>query len=990
MMRPIGRTISLALLAGLVSFTVPRACAVDQGSLVSFDLRRQGFPLVREGQPAVLCATTSDLPGVRRVLAMFQKDIALVCGTAPVLLLDSVPAAPAIVIVGTIGKSPLIDTLIRQGRLDVRGVAGTWEATVMQTVERPFPGVARALVIAGSDKRGTIYGMFRLSEQIGVSPWYWWADVPVSEHRTVQVLPGRHVTGSPSVRYRGIFLNDEYPALTRWVQAKFGSAGREGDPPIPADVANYGQAFYARVFELLLRLKANYLWPAMWNNAFNEDDPENPRLADELGIVMGTSHQEPMLRAQKEWDRRFKKTLGYWNYAKYPDTLHRFWRDGIRRNKAYESIITIGLRGADDTPMAPGGVDANRALLEHIVDVQRTIIAEETGRQVTEVPQLWCLYKEVLEFYKAGMRVPDDVTLLWPDDNWGNIRRLPTPEERRRTGGAGIYYHFDYHGSPRSYQWINTNTLAKIWDQMSLAKQYGADRIWIVNVGHLKGYELPIEFFMDLGWDTARWKADGVREYTRRWAERQFGSAEAEGIADVLCGYTRFNGRRKPELLSPSTYSLVNYNEADSVVASYAALARKAGAIGKRLPAAWQDAYHELVQFPTQASALVNELYVTAGKNALYAAQARAATGALAARTQQLFDADTALMGWFNRSLAGGKWDHFMDQAHLGYLDWADPPVNSLRSIPLVVTQPPAIAMPGVMVEGSEDAWPRGSESASLPPFGPYGNESRWIEVFNKGSVGFPFAAIADRPWIRVLPGSGTVTDQTRLVVSVDRTQMKRGETSGSVRIVAGDVTVDVNVICASPVTGAGHATKGFVESDGHIAIEAAHYAGATRQGRAAWVAIPEYGHTLSGMRASADVDQSAFVPGKDAPCLTYDLFLLDGGNVTVTSVFGPTLNFLKGRPLRYALAMDDAPPQVVTLVPATFIAQHGDMIWESTVADNAHHSVSRHALASGGHHVLKVWMVDPGVVLQKLIVDRGGVRPSYLGPPESIQLAKP
>ena len=300
-------------------------------------------------------------------------------------------------------------------------------------------------------------------------------------------------------------------------------------------MANYNRQFYTNLFELILRLKGNYLWPAMWNNAFNEDDPENSRFADEYGIVMGTSHQEPMLRAQKEWDRRYQKTLGSWNYAKNPDVLENFWREGIRRNKDYESLITIGLRGANDTEMAPGGPEANMALLAKIVEVQRKIIAEEMNPDVTKVPQLWCLYKEVQDFYNAGMRVPDDVTLLWAEDNWGNVRRLPTAEERKRSGGAGVYYHFDYHGGPRSYQWINTSPIAKIWDQMSLAKQYGADRIWIVNVGHFKGYEFPLEYFMNLAWDTSRWTNDNLNEFTRLWAEREFGPAHAKDIAAHRC-----------------------------------------------------------------------------------------------------------------------------------------------------------------------------------------------------------------------------------------------------------------------------------------------------------------------------------------------------------------------------------------------------------------------------------------------------------------------
>ena len=239
--------------------------------------------------------------------------------------------------------------IAERGKLDAGAIRGRWEAFQIEVVEAPLPGVARALVIAGSDKRGTIYGIYELAEQIGVSPWYWWADVAPERRDALFVSRGRRVSGEPSVKYRGIFLNDEFPSLTNWVRAKFGDAAASTEPPVPRGIANYGREFYARLFEVILRLRGNYLWPAMWNNAFNEDDPENARLADEFGIVMGTSHQEPMQRAQKEWDRRFRRTLGSWNYAQQPDVLENFWREGVARNRAFENLVTIGLRGANDT-----------------------------------------------------------------------------------------------------------------------------------------------------------------------------------------------------------------------------------------------------------------------------------------------------------------------------------------------------------------------------------------------------------------------------------------------------------------------------------------------------------------------------------------------------------------------------------------------------------------------------------------------------------------
>ncbi|HYK88225.1 MAG TPA: glycosyl hydrolase 115 family protein [Acidobacteriota bacterium] len=677
--------IQIVLIASLcLCPSATTALAIGQVRYIETTQTAGGFPIVQGGAAADILVDSNDWPGVTRAVNDLQADIVRVSSLKPAVQSDPGALGRNVIIVGTLGKSRVISDLARTGKIDISGIAGKWESFFLQVVSDPLPGVSRGLVIVGSDKRGTIYGIYDLSEQMGVSPWYWWADVPVQHKDELYVRAGRYQQGEPSVKYRGIFLNDEAPDLSGWVAEKFGTIPPKEHPPIPPNVANYSSQFYARIFEVLLRLKGNYLWPAMWNNAFNEDDPENPRLADEYGIVMGTSHQEPMLRAQKEWDRRYKQTLGSWNYYRNPDVLRSFWREGIKRNKNYESIITIGLRGADDTPMIPGGTVAqSMALLEKIVDVQRQMISDEINPDVTRVPQLWCLYKEVQEYYNAGMRVPDDVTLLWADDNWGDIRRLPTEAERKRAGGAGIYYHFDYVGGPRNYKWINTNPISKVWEQLTLAKEYGADRIWIVNVGHFKGLEFPMEYFMHLAWDTSRWTNRNIDEYTRLWAAREFGPIYAHEIADLISKYTKYNGRRKPELLEPTTYSLTDYQEADDVVSDFKAIAAKAEAISAKLPENARDAFYELVLFPAKACAQVNELYVTAGKNALYAQQGRSGTNDLAAKVEVLFKADENLMDYYNHSFAGGKWNHFMDQVHIGYTIWQDPSRSrSARELP--------------------------------------------------------------------------------------------------------------------------------------------------------------------------------------------------------------------------------------------------------------------------------------------------------------------
>jgi len=955
------------------------------GIFISFEKGNGKFTISASGKSTPLLINSEEWPGVIRAFKDLQSDIGKVTSKDPEIYYNNVKASKEIIIAGTIGKSSLIDKLVSDNKIDVRGIAGQWEKFLVQTVQRPFPGVREALIIAGSDKRGTIYGIYEISKQIGVSPWYWWADVQVLKKNAIYVNQGRYIQGPPSVKYRGIFLNDEAPDLTNWIREKFGFVQIGANPPVPGGVANYGHEFYTRLFELILRLKGNYLWPAMWNNAFNEDDPQNPKLADEYGIVMGNSHQEPMLRAQKEWDRRYIRSYGTWNYAKNPDILEAFWREGIKRNKDYESIVTIGLRGANDTEMTPGGPQANMTMLEKIVDVQRKILTEEINPDITKIPQLWCLYKEVQDYYKAGMRVPDDVTLLWAEDNWGNIRRLPTAEERKRSGGAGIYYHFDYHGGPRSYQWVNTNPLSKIWDQMSLAKQYGADRIWIVNVGHFKGYELPMEYFLDLAWDTERETSENINEYTKLWAERQFGNTCPDEIAEVLSGYVKFNGRRKPELLAPSTYSLINYNEAGNVVKDYDSLAMKAEEIFRKLPAEMHDSFYQLVLFPTKACALVNELYHAAALNDLYARQGRASTNDMAVKTRQLFLNDTSLMGYYNRDFAHGRWKHFMDQSHLGYTNWADPPVNSLRALnlkELTVQDKPSL---GVSVEGSEASWPGDQTDPILPEFDIFNRQTHYIDVYNKGKGSITYIILAEDPWIKFDKTKGPFGFDDRILVTVDWSKIPKGRNNGNIKITGGGNEITVGIKAFSPAKVSPETLTGFVEGNGYVSIEAEHFSRLIEEATRHWIRIEDYGHTLSAMRATSEVDAAPAIPGKNSPCLEYQMYIFNIGTIDVTSVFSPTLNFLSGRALQYAISFDNESPQIVTLVPETYNARNGNTDWEKSVSDNMRISHSTHTISRPGYHTLKIFMIDQGVVLQKIVVNSGGLKPSYLGPPESF-----
>ncbi|MGC4074541.1 MAG: glycosyl hydrolase 115 family protein [Nibricoccus sp.] len=950
--------IFLAIAGGrTVAAEPPRSLLMD--SILASASEKDAFALVRGGSAVPIFTGGNDWPGVLRAAGDLQADVERVSGVRPKFFKGGSVDGETVVIVGTLGRSALVDDLVARGKLRADEIRGKWESFVIETVEQPLPGVKRALVIAGSDKRGTIYGIYELSQQIGVSPWYWWADVPVVKRPEVLVRAGRFVSGEPVVKYRGIFLNDEAPALSGWAQEKFGGLNSR---------------FYAKVFELMLRLRANYLWPAMWSNAFNEDDSDNARLADEYGIVMGTSHHEPMIRSQQEWKRHGS---GAWDYARNGEVLRKFWADGIRRNRNFESIVTLAMRGDGDEAMSE---ETNVSLLERIVADQREILARETGRPVSEVPQLWALYKEVQAYYEHGMRVPDDVTLLWCDDNWGNIRRLPTAEERKRPGGAGVYYHFDYVGDPRNYKWVNVTPITKVWEQMHLAWQHEATRIWIVNVGDLKPMEFPIEFFISYAWNPARWPYEKLGEYSQAWAAREFGEKNAAEVAALINGYTKLNRRRTPELLTPGTFSLVDYREAERVLAEWRDLAARAKKLDGALPSEARPAFLQLVLHPIEACANLNELLVTAGLNKLYAKQGRASTNVLAARARELFARDAQLTRRWDAML-DGKWRHMMDQTHFGYTSWQQPIANVMPAV--VELQTSAMGRLALAVEGDPAARPGDypiTSVAKMPGLSVFSPEStRWLELFNRGDTAVRFTIETSEPWLRVAPASGEVGPDVRVEVGVDWSAVPRGE--HVVRLTVrpssgGPLRVDIPV---SKPDRAG--VSGFVEIDRQITIEASHFARSVATGGIEWRTLDGFGRVKAGVTVFP-VTAGAVTPGGESPRLEYDVHMVSTGEIAVELQCAPSLDILPGQPLSLAVSFDDEVPQVVKLGTWT-----NRETWEKSVSDSVRSIVTRHRVERAGAHVFKVWLVTPGVVLERIVIDCGGVKPSYLGPPESPRI---
>lgn len=612
-----------------------------------------------------IIADESDYPGVRRVAGIFADDVNRVTGQRPTVA-TAVSAMPQAVIVGTIGKSPIIDKLVKSKKIDVKGVANQWEATLIQVVDNPTKEIGRALVIAGADKRGTIYGMFHLSRLMGVSPWYFWADVPTVHHDSVFLTTQKIVLESPKVKYRGIFLNDEAPCLTTWVKNTYGT-----------DFG--GNKFYADVFELILRLRGNFMWPAMWGWAFYADDPENSRTADEFGIVMGTSHHELMARNHQEWARH-RDEYGVWDYPSNQTVIDKFFREGIERSKDNEDLITIGMRGDGDTAM--GGKEGhddeyisddekNKRLLEKIIDNQRQIIADVTGRPASERQQVWALYKEVQTYYDLGLRVPDDVIILLSDDNWGDVRKLPTAAERNRKGGWGIYYHVDYVGAPRNSKWLNVTPIQNMWEQLQLTYAYGVDKLWVLNVGDLKPMEYPITLFLDMAQNPENFNAENLLNHTLRFCAEQFGENQSVEAARILNLYSKYNGRTTAEMMDHRTYDLAS-GEFKQVTDEYLKLEAEALRQYISLPDEYRDAYKQLILFPVQAMANIYEMYYAQAMNLDLYKRGDAAANQWADKVEACFARDAALHHDFNKVMANGKWDGMMIQKHIGYTNWND------------------------------------------------------------------------------------------------------------------------------------------------------------------------------------------------------------------------------------------------------------------------------------------------------------------------------
>ncbi|MDF9842550.1 MULTISPECIES: glycosyl hydrolase 115 family protein [unclassified Paenibacillus] len=937
--------------------------------------------VVEQGTAAgiYLDAAAEEDDGLRRVAESFAADIELVTSTRPKIVTEPRQLGSTAIVIGTADRSRLIDEWIAAGKVDVSAIQGKRECYRIQRIEHPVDGVQQVLVIAGSDKRGTIYGTYAVSEMMGVSPWVYFADV-MPERRTLLDLPDSKLDVSskePSVKYRGFFLNDDWPSLGSWVTGAFG---------------DFNEAFYEKIFELLLRLKGNYLWPAMWSAEFSVNGKSHPlanaELAREYGIIMGTSHHEPLFRAGSEWQRVYKDygTSNLWDFARNREAITAFWEDGIRRNKDFPNLITLGMRGESDSELE-GSDHYNIELLKDIILTQKEML-KRYG--LDQAPQVLAVYKEVEKYWYGtadteGLKdwaVLDDVTILLSDDNFGNLRKIPAGQEQQRSAGWGMYYHLDYHGGPHSYEWVNTTPLEKIWEQMSMAFDYGIRDVWIVNVGDLKPMELPVSYFLDLAYDFEAWGTAAMNkttEYTERWVRKQFGHAADEaavcGIAGILADYTRMNGRRKPEIIRPDTFSFVHYNEARRLLEQAGKLVETADHYRRLIPEQLQDAYFQLVYFPAAASANVLQMQVYAGLSRLYAERGSVLANTYAGLTAEAVERDKQLEQTYNNGISGGKWRGMMSSAHVGYINWDAAGWSYPQAAAVVPVKGPLMI---VDVQGTEQGYTSGT--AALPVFTNLQRETYTITVSNGGDAGFAYEVAGSRDWINLDRSCGWTETGEAITVSVDWDKVQ-GACSGDIVIsgTGGTITVSAEIDWID-LSGVPRGT--FVETHHVISIEAEHTVNRISADGVEWKTISSYGRTLSSVKMYPDT--VSFSEPERSPYLEYRVFIRQDGEYSLTAYAAPTNHLSPVSGLKYAAGFDGLNPVIADALPPGFEGgNHDNGPWCRAVMHNIHVTSTTHTL-SKGIRTLRFYGLDAGLVLQKLVLSAGPLPYSYLGPEES------
>lgn len=975
----------ILMLSALVAVSAGRAqVAVHEKSPKT----KYAFTLASPRQTAAILYDASDAAVVKRAAELFAADVEAVTGRYPRVTSAAGETGPA-VIVGTVGGSALIRRLSEAGKIDTAPLEGAWERYLIQTVANPLPGIRKALVIAGSDRRGAAYGLFTLSELIGVSPWYWWADVPVKKHAALHVDAPPTYSQTPSVRYRGIFLNDEDWGLTPWASQTF-------EP----ERGNIGPRTYAKVCELLLRLKANYLAPAMHpvSTSFNQI-PENKLVADTFAIVMGSTHCEPLLlNTASEWDTQ---TMGPWNYDKNKEGINRVLTQRVRENSPYENVYTLALRGLHDGAMSTTLPmhEKVRMLQQALLD-QRQILAENIDRPVETVPQAFTPYKEVLEIYSNGLELPDDVTIVWPDDNYGYMKRLSGVREQRRTGRSGVYYHVSYLGVPHSYLWFSTTPPSLMYEELRKAYDTTADRLWLLNCGDLKGSEMQVSLFLDMAWDIGRFTADNVVTYPARWLAGIFGEAYYDRLEAMTREHLRLAFPRKPEYmgwgyhwnrfdhnceqLTDTDFSFTNYDEAPRRLEAYRKLGARAEALLHEIGDEARPAFYQLVYYPLRGAELMNRMTLGGQRNRWYARQGRAATNAVRDEVQRCYDSLQVITRGYN-SLLGGKWNHMMSmrQNYDG--------VSSYFNLPHLATHDAAGAPRLALQVAGEDVTGARAFHA-LPAFDNYLRRTYPVEIYNRGGGTLAWTAHASEPWVVLSKSAGKTADEERITVGIDWEKAPSGNAvPAQIVFRAGEQSEKVLVSLFNPTAPSRAELRGiYVENNGCVSIPAAGCHRVRENDRIKITAVEDLGIEGPALQLGDPTAPLQIFRSRDVPCAEYDFYAFDAGSVDVYTYVLPTFPLHADRDFRigentntdtkYSVQIDDG----ALATPSSSHVEYSQVWFESVLRNCAVNKSTLH-IDKPGRHTLRIRVGDPGIVLQKIVLDFGGMKRSYLGPQSTL-----
>ena len=935
------------------------------------------FRLVDNDGAAKILVDGEDFDVVSIASVALAKDIQMVTGILPDVVDDINQAGPRAIIIGTIEKSAHIRRLVESGRLDVSRIKGEWESFMLATVNAPAPGMDSALVVAGSDRRAAAFGAFEISRHIGVSPWVFWTDVRPEKKDRLIIKECNYKCGPPSVKYRGIFINDEDYGLQPW-------AANTYDP----ELGDIGPRTYEKVFELLLRLKANHLWPAMHacTKAFNIY-PENKVVADRYAIVMGSAHCEQMLRNNvTEYD---KAERGPYMYQINKRNILRYWEERVEENGKYENVYTLGMRAIHDSEMIAVGTKKQKVkLVEEIMGEQRAMLARHVNPDPAKVPQIFCPYKEMLGYYRAGLNVPDDVTLMWADDNHGYIRKLSNAEERRRSGGSGVYYHISYKGRPNSYLWLYTTPPALVWEEMHKAHVMGARRVWIVNVGDIKPAEIGTELFLQMAWDIDKWDADTQNDFLERYFEREFGEEWAGEIADLKDQFLTLCYRRRPEHMNftypdesyipmkDPHFSLYNYgDEAQARIDALEEIEKKASNLYEKIPATKRDAYFQLILYPVRCTLYMNQKILYAFKSREYAKQGRTSANLYADMAEDAFEKIKGETRYYNEELVGGKWKYMMSWRQWGNNVFQMPKTGRVKS-----SRKQGL---GVQVEGMSEPLNKRAVTGQLPGFYRPTARRHFIDLFNKGDQAISWKAETEDDWVKLLHTEGEIEHEQRIYVEVDYDALLRETADSIIHISSLDNTFEVGVK-AFDVFDASATPGSFIQENGVVAINAKNFKTLKpAAGGESWKLLKGLGH-YGGALMMQPVNMAPVGHTQDAmkkaARAEYEIHVHDPGHARLMLQAIPTHEINEEYSLVAGLSIDDGPIHRIEFSQGTGVE---DEAWWDNVERTAMYGEAD-VEVDKGKHIVKLWGLDPSVIMDRIILDFGGIKDSYLGPPET------